>query len=221
MFSAIRTGNVALFKDIIKAGANITALDDGGNSTLVLAAMSNHEDMVREVLANHPDLDIRGNLGMTALGIATLRGANLEVQRLLAAGADPNVADANGVSPLATALRLGNRALARVFLAAGADPNIADHEGCTPLHTVAESGDEDLLKDLLSHGADPNILDHDRRSPLFLAFLNHHRGAAEILIRRRQTDLALVTQGYAPEFWARQMGYEDIARSISARLRKG
>jgi hypothetical protein len=33
--------------------------------------------------------------------------------------------------------------------------------------------------------------------------------------------LSLVSQGYAPAFWARQMGFDDIARSITARLRKG
>jgi len=39
-------------------------------------------------------------------------------------------------------------------------------------------------------------------------------------VRQRDTDLALVTQGYPPAFWAKQMGYEDIARSIAARLGK-
>jgi ankyrin repeat protein len=221
MFAATRVGNVALFRAMIKAGANITALDDAGNNALVLAATSNHEDMVREVLANHPDLDVRGGLGMTALGIATVRGATLEAQRLLAAGANPDIADANGVSPLASALRLGRGALATSLITAGADPNIADHDGCTPLHIVAESGDAQRVAELLRHGADPNVLDRDRRSPLFLAFFNHHREVAEVLVRRQQTDLALVTQGYSPAFWARQMGYEDLARSIAARLRKG
>lgn len=221
MFSAAKAGNVALFQAMLKAGANANARDAVGNTALIYAALSDHDEMVREVLTHFVDLDVRGGTGMTALGIEAAHGSPLAVLRLLHAGANPSAPDAFGVTPLASALRLGRGPLALHLLAAGADPNLADRDGITPLHIAAEHGDADAVVALLMHGADPNRLDHDRRSPLFLALFGHHPEAAEALIRRRQTDLTLVTQGYSPEFWASQMGYEDIARSIKARIARG
>ncbi len=221
MFAASRVGNVALFRDMIKAGAKVDARDAGGNTALVYATLSDSDDMVREVLSHHPDPDRRGSLGMTALGIATAHGALHTVGRLLRAGANPDVADASGVTPLASALRLDRGAVAERLLAARADPGLADRDGVAPLHIAAEKGDAAMTIHLLVAGADPNVLDNDHRSPLFLALFNHHREVVEAMVRRPQTDLALVSQGYSPLFWARQMGYEDIAQSIAARLRKG
>ncbi|HYA65207.1 MAG TPA: ankyrin repeat domain-containing protein, partial [Burkholderiaceae bacterium] len=73
--SAARAGNVALFRAMIKAGANFNARDASGNNALVFAALSDHDDMVREVLTHKIDLNVRGYVGMTALGIATAHNA--------------------------------------------------------------------------------------------------------------------------------------------------
>jgi len=112
MLSAARTGNVALFRSMIKSGANPGACDDAGNNALVFAVQSSHEDMLREVLGHRVDLDARGSAGITALGIAIIRGATHTVERLLRAGADVNVPDSNGTTPLASAMRLGRLAIA-------------------------------------------------------------------------------------------------------------
>jgi len=221
MLSAARAGNVVLFRAMIKAGANVHARDDSGNNALVFAALSDREEMLREVLGHKVELDARGSIGMTALGIATAHNAPQAVERLLRAGADPDRADANGVTPLASALRLGRPSLAARLLAAGANPRITDRDGVTPLHVAAERGDLASATALLEHGADPNALDHERRSPLFVALFFHHPEIADAIVGRRETNLTLLTQGYTPAYWAKQMGYDDIARSISARLRKG
>ncbi|HYA65327.1 MAG TPA: ankyrin repeat domain-containing protein, partial [Burkholderiaceae bacterium] len=110
-------------------------------------------------------------------------------------------------------------AIAVRLLAAGAVPRRADVQGVTPLHIVAERGDEPMTRALLQHGADPNVLDHEQRSPLFLALSNHHPEVAITLAQSSHINLRLVTQGYPPRFWAHQMEYDDIARSIDERLR--
>ena len=221
MFSAARAGNISLFLAMVKAGANPTARDAGGNTALILAAQSDQPDMVREALSHSVDIDACGSLGMTALDIAAAHGAARSVERLLKAGADPSKPDRAGRSPLASALRGSHDAIALHLLAAGADPNVVDRDGIGPLHIAAERGSEEMTIALLEHGADPNALDQDKRSPLFVALFTHHREVAEAIVRRHQTDLRLVTQGYPPEFWAQQMGYDDIARSIGARIRRG
>jgi hypothetical protein len=53
---------------------------------------------------------------------------------------------------------------------------------------------------------------------LFLALFNHHSDVAEALVNWRRTDLNLLTQGYRPVHWARALGYEDLARTITDRL---
>lgn len=219
MLSAAKAANVALYREIFKQGANYGAGDESENNAVVFAALSDREDMLREVLTHKIDLAARGGLGMSTLGTATVHSSLQALERLLRAGADPDVADSSGVTPLASTLRLGRPQLATRLLAAGADPRRADPEGITVLHIAAEHEDAQMATALLDHGADPNTLDQEHRSVLFVALLNHHPQVAAVLVQRGQTNLRLPTQGYSRKHWAQLMGYDDIARSIDERLR--
>ena len=126
MLSAAKAGNVALYRAMLRDGANYGARDDSGKNAVVIAALSDRDEMLRKVLTHKIDLDARESLGMTALAIATAHNALHAVDRLLRAGANPDIADASGVTPLASALRLGRPQLATRLLAAGADPRHAD-----------------------------------------------------------------------------------------------
>jgi Ankyrin repeats (many copies) len=101
--AAARQGNLPLWRDMLKLGATPLARDAGGNTALVMAVLSEREDMLREVLNHDVDLNAVGGGGMTALSVATTRGHVALVRRLLAAGARPDVADATGATPLAVA----------------------------------------------------------------------------------------------------------------------
>jgi len=221
LLEAARSGDVIGFRAVLKSGVSFNARNVAGDNALILAVQSGREDMLAEVLAHKPDLDERGALGMTALGIAVTHDAPLIVAALLRAGADPNVADAAGATPLASALRLQRPDLAHRLLAAGADPRRADRDRVTPLHIAAELGQTELAGELLRAGADPNVLDAETRSPIFLALLHRHPEVAEILVRRRRTNLNLVTQGYPTVYWAHQLGYADLEKLIRVRLAKG
>jgi ankyrin repeat protein len=217
--AAARQGNLALWREMLKLGASPQAVDAGGNGALVLAVLSEREEMLREVLTHRVDLDRLGNIGMTALGVAATRGHAGTVQRLLKAGARPDVADATGTTPLAIAARQGRADIVGLLLQARADPDRADEMRVTPLHLAAERGHATIVRALLEAGADPNLLDREQRSPLFLALLEQKREAAELLIAHRRTDVRLLTQGSTPRSWAERTQQQELVALIDNRLR--
>jgi ankyrin repeat protein len=228
LFEAVRGGDIARMRALIRSGVNFDARTSEGDTILTLALRHDQEDVVRAALDFKPELNRVGALGMSALSLATVHGLQATAQRLLRAGADVNQADADGVTPLAAALRLHQFTLAQRYLDGGADPLRADRNGTTPLHILASGGDAAgglaaplLTPRLLERGADPNALDAESASPLFLALLHHHPDVAEAIVRQGSTDLRRPTQGYTPLHWARQFGYADLARLIAARLPEG
>ena len=215
---AARQGNLGLWREMLKLGASPHARDAGGSNALVMAVLSEREDMLREVLQQGVDVNAVGGGGMSALAVAVTRGHLELVQRLLRAGARPDVADAKGATPLAIAIRLRRTEIARLLLAAGADASRADELRTSPLHLAAESGNTELVTALLAADADPNVFDSERRSPVFLALFEQHEAAARTLLAHRRTDPRLVTQGYSPREWAERTGHPALAELIDGRL---
>jgi len=71
-----------------------------GNTPIIAATIMHRTDVVRELLAYHPDMTIWNREGRVSLGIAVELGYKDIVTMMLAAGVDPNVMDRNGNQPL-------------------------------------------------------------------------------------------------------------------------
>lgn len=95
---------------LIKAGANVNVIAQGGTQTPLIAAASGGSRNFP-----HPDL----------------------VQKLLRAGADPKLATPNGFTAL-TGRGATNLEVIKLLIAAGADPFAVSAVGSTPLHFVCD-----------------------------------------------------------------------------------
>jgi ankyrin repeat protein len=93
------------------------------------AAERGHAAYVGELLTQGADVDARGNLGRTALSLASASG-HLEVMDIcLRNNANPNLPDAAGVTALMLAAHNDRHEAVSMLLAAGANPLARDNAG--------------------------------------------------------------------------------------------
>lgn len=160
------------------------------------AVEGNHDDIVRFLLANGAEINVRGKNGETPAYIAGVNRNYDLLTLLLAHGADIDVSGTIGTLleqaarfndlELAKFLLLNNAkddplalseaayyhslAIAELLINRGADVNAAHgFDGLlsgTALHAAAYKADVEMVKLLLKHNADVNARDDDRRTAL-------------------------------------------------------
>ena len=85
---AVTRGDVETVRQMLRAGANVNALDRHGQTALMLAAHRGSRAMVDALVAAGAALDVTAKYNLTALMLAITAG-HVEVARVLArAGAD-------------------------------------------------------------------------------------------------------------------------------------
>ncbi|MGC1459044.1 MAG: ankyrin repeat domain-containing protein [Steroidobacteraceae bacterium] len=128
------------------------------HAPLVLAARSNDNAAVRDLLAAQPRPDVNQHTadGTSALHWAVYHGDEDLVAKLLAAGANPNARNDYGSTPMAEAAIRGDVKLLRTLLAAGADVESPNADGQTSLMILARTSNLEAAQLLLSHGANVN-----------------------------------------------------------------
>lgn len=75
MKEAAKSGNLESVESELRAGrCNLDAIDDGGNTALIVAACNGHQSAVRTLLAAGADIDVQNDNSWTALMIASYWG---------------------------------------------------------------------------------------------------------------------------------------------------
>ena len=138
------------------------------------ASFEGHLQVVRYLLRQGVDVNIRDSTGDTPLLVASWKGHLDVVQFLLEHGADVNLLDDEHNAPLTLAAHRGNVNVVRLLLEHNAEANPHDVNGHTPLHHVMRGEHfnakrPQIVRLLLKHGANPNARDHKLRTPLLLA----------------------------------------------------
>ena len=123
---------------------------------LIDAAKTENYDLLKDLLVQGSDVNVRLPDGGTALHWAVYRDSAEITGLLIGAGAAVNAENDYGVTPLALACENGSPALVALLLRAGADPNYTRVTGETSLMTCARTGNLDTVRDLVAHGADIN-----------------------------------------------------------------
>ena len=160
MFAA--RGDVDSARILLAAGANPNVqIPDWGGTALIIACTMGKTDIVKALLDQGADPNIRDGNSFTALHAAVRDSDYGEDQ----------------------AQRTAAVATVKVLLEHGADPNVRIHqekqtvralnevsfEGATPLALAAEVNNLDAIKALVEGGADPNIATEQGTTPLILA----------------------------------------------------
>ena len=103
------------------------------------------ERLVKTLLKNGADPNVRDSSAYTPLHLATARGDKGLVRVLLEAGADAGAKTAAGDTPIYVAAHWNQPAVARLLIAAGADPEEPNDEGKTPAFLAAQEHRSELL----------------------------------------------------------------------------
>ena len=194
-FDAIKKGDVAQVKELLKKDASLAkASDEKGRTAILYAVYAKHKEIaelviasgvepnifeaaatgrverVRELLKEQPALaHAYSPDGWTALH---LNFGNLDVVNLLLDnGADINAVSKNKLvaTPLQGSVVMNNLTLGKLLLDRGANVSPHGEEGATPLHESAGSGQLEFVKLLVDHGAEINARDDAGKTPLTIA----------------------------------------------------
>lgn len=188
--TACFSGYADVTLQLLKAGADPTEADDGGNHALLMAAGCGSTPILEELIATHPALvNLPNNSGNTPLMVAE-NGGHLAAARLLIdAGAHVNASNDLGTTAIIASARHrrrsdGGKTLTDMLLAAGASACDVNEAGNCALHVAANSGALAPLRALLR--AAPEIVDtRDSygRTPLMLAVRRRAIKCARALVR--------------------------------------
>jgi hypothetical protein len=114
---------------------------------LHIAALCGKVEMVRSLLEEGVEVDLRDAMNMTPIQWAASRGREDVVQLLLEEGADVTTKDSQGTTPLHQAASGGNESVVKALLQGNAEKNAKDYYNWTPFHVawMYQSGICDLL----------------------------------------------------------------------------
>jgi ankyrin repeat protein len=229
---------------LLAKGADINAMDPGGDTPLCFAAVAGTDDMVKLLIDHGAKADIfvaamldmgervkkllhanpdvaraTDHSGATALHLAAGRGHIKAVQILLAAGADPNSSSGSGETPLQAAAYIGRHDVVKLLLDHGARVDPREHlSGLTALHRAALGGDPETIKLLLARGSDVNAKESPNGrecTALHLAVLVGRKDAVEVLLSKGADISATNSDGQTPLWYALHGTYGDRTTSTN------
>jgi ankyrin repeat protein len=172
---------------LVRAGANVQAVNRYGVTPLVLACANGSDRMVDLLLKAKADSNMISGDGETVLMTAARTGNAAAVKLLLVAGANVNARENwRGQTPLMWAAAEGHTEASGALIAAGAEINARSKTGFTPLLFAVREGRAEVVKALLKAGASPDEALTTRRGgstpALVLATMNAHYELAAMLL---------------------------------------
>lgn len=173
-------------------------------AALCLAVEKGFVQMVETLLSLGIDVDLKDNLGQTALHRATRRKDEKMVRLLLSSGADVECKDDDNRTPWSANLRCSNTDVLQILLTAGANPSTCGQQGVSELYTAAKDGDTEIVKYMLKSGTNPSIQTQYGWAPLHWAASYGYVECVKLLLEagaepntvsdQRVTPLDLATQ---------------------------
>src|SRR5580658_937886 len=199
---ACYNGDADLVERLIKAGANVAAVNDYGASALQVAAVLADPRIIKDLLKAGVNPDSPNAEGQTALMVVARSGNVESAKLLLDAGATVDAREAWGnQTALMWAASEAHPEMIKLLLDHHADvnahgairdwqrrvtaegrPKNENHGGFTPLIYAARIGCIECAKALLKGHADINLPDPDGETALLLSIINMHFDFASYLI---------------------------------------
>jgi ankyrin repeat protein len=182
LMAAVENNHLETAQVLIKAGANVNAMNDQGFTSLMSAAKNGNLQIAQELIKKKANVNAKNEFGSVLTQAIHGEAGPEFIQLLTKAGADVNLPFSEGRTPLREALYWKKLEIAKVLISAGADVNAADREGKNALAIVADRQYLDLIPVLKAAKADMNATDGRGSTPLLEAIQWNKTELAEALI---------------------------------------
>lgn len=245
---AIERGDLDEIEAMVSAEPELAnAVFAEGSTPLHLATLCNHKEIVKFLISNGADVNVKDDNGYTPIFGAVFdyeAGDRSEtVKMLIAYGADVNATDTGGLTPLHNAAMNGKRQMIELLLANKADPNVKSASGITAAQFAAEANQQDIAALLESAvvRADEihkpvtngdlakvavvlkdnpglaNAIDISGRTPLHIAVMFDRNEIIELLISLGADVNGYNREGQTPLHQAMTVDSKEIAELLIAR----
>ena len=131
---------------ILNAGQNIDEQQANGNTALIIACMTGHDNIVQYLLERGANPNIANTAGNTALIMAVKLHFKNIVKMLLEHGANPNMRRKDGFTALMLAAMDNQLDMASELVKHGADVSLKNNEGMTAMDMAAMYDTHEILK---------------------------------------------------------------------------
>ncbi len=136
IINAAYHGNFSLMEKILDSGVDVNFIDSKGNSALFAASLSGKKNMVRLLLNNGADTNLKNKNKnkKTPIITASMKGHTDIVKILLEYGTDPNVVGLNKITALQSAVAMNHKDIVKLLLKHGVNTELKSKDGLTALH---------------------------------------------------------------------------------------
>jgi serine/threonine-protein phosphatase 6 regulatory ankyrin repeat subunit B len=218
LFRAIRKGNADTVRALLRSDRSLVNVRDASGATpLMHGCLYAGEDLVKLLLDQGADPNLKNNAGVTALmwGVGDAR----KVRLLVARGADVNARSQDGKTPLLIAAgQSGATGIVKLLLEKGADIKAGDANGSTALIQAAGGGDAETLRFLITRGSDVNAASNGGGTALMAAVRTRNAGSVQLLLEHGAEVNSRTKRGITALSLAANLGSTDIVRVL---LEKG
>ncbi|XP_048244162.1 fibronectin type 3 and ankyrin repeat domains protein 1-like [Haliotis rufescens] len=156
--TAAVAGHQSVFDLLVSKKADLTLLDDSGNSLLHLACIGSNTAILQHVLSPS-NINTRGQNGRTPVMAAAVAGHQSVFDLLVSKKADLTLVDNHGDSLLHLACIGGNTAIVQ-HVVSPSNINTRGQNGRTPVMVAACKGHQKVFDLLVSEKADLTLLDY-------------------------------------------------------------
>jgi len=136
---------------------------------LHLALALNDLALLKELLAQNPNIEVLDAKQCTPLYVAISNNDLTATKLLLAKYANPNARCMEQLTPLHIAVMNNNLTLVTMLLQTKINLDVVNVDGNTPLHIAAKLGNDQIIEPLLKAGAHHKAINNDFKTPFKLA----------------------------------------------------
>lgn len=215
LFENLNLKDVPEIKKLIKTGADLNVVGNGGMTPLYKASLIGFTDIVKLLIEANADVNAAGNNGATPLYIASQNGSDDIVKLLLDANANVNRFKINDRgAPLYTAAQNGRTKVVKLLLQANAKVNVKNKYGETPLYTASLMGHTDVVKLLIEAKAKVDAPKYNGQTPLYTASRSGHTDIVKLLIDGKADVNAVRSDGSSALHIASYKNYPEIVKLL-------